>query len=152
MTARPSDSVTMPRQDDLGLMRIANGDRAVDQLPAQWRDLRHRARRKRGRIMINQVLASPIAGGLARLCLRLGGREPTILPLVGPEAPRQHRGRRGRLSGKAKHPASAIGSICGCIRRKNLAVARRSRQSRDKSLNCDAVLVQDLGLGERASS
>ena len=32
------------------------------------------------RIMINQTLASPIANGMARLYLRMGGQGPTILP------------------------------------------------------------------------
>ncbi len=36
--------------------------------------------------MINQTLALPIANGMARLYLRMGGPEPAILPVIGPEA------------------------------------------------------------------
>jgi 1,2-beta-oligoglucan phosphorylase len=38
------------------------------------------------RIMISQLLASPIAGGMGRLCLRTSDPEPLILPLIGPES------------------------------------------------------------------
>jgi hypothetical protein len=38
------------------------------------------------RIMLNQALASPVAGGMARLCLRIGGESPAIAPIAGAEA------------------------------------------------------------------
>src|SRR5208282_6216478 len=38
------------------------------------------------RVMINQVLGSPIGGGMGRLFLRVGGGRPTVLPVAGPEA------------------------------------------------------------------
>src|SRR5271166_3054556 len=39
------------------------------------------------RIMINQVLGSPIAGGMGRLYLRTSDRESMIVPVIGLEAP-----------------------------------------------------------------
>ena len=150
MKARPSDSVIMPRQDDLGLLRIANTTGLSIRFLPNGAIFAIEHARKRNRIMINQVLASPIAGGLARLCLRLGGREPTILPLVGPEA-------HGSI-GIAADRFVWEGETAGVRHRvdlrlhprKNLWLWRvQATNARGEPLNCDAVLVQDLGLGDQ---
>jgi len=59
-----SDARTLPRDGDLGLVRIANGSGlSVSVLPngclfaIEYGD-------ESGRVMINQVLGSPIAGGI----------------------------------------------------------------------------------------
>ena len=66
--------LTTPRRDELGLLRIANGSGlSVSVLPSgAIFAIEHSAANRR--IMINQTLASPIANGMGRLYLRLGGR------------------------------------------------------------------------------
>src|ERR1700733_5396199 len=77
--------LTTPRRDDLGLTRIANGGGLlISLLPSGAIFAMEHADGNR-RIMINQTLASPIASGMARLYLRLGGTAPAILPVIGPE-------------------------------------------------------------------
>ena len=107
------------------------------------------ARRGR-RIMINQVLASPVSAGMGRLYLRAGGRDPANLSIVGPEAncgvgvaddqfvwEGETSGVRHRVS-LWLHP------------RKNLWLWRvEAKNVRAELLNCDSVFIQDLGLGEQ---
>src|SRR5208337_3218610 len=79
--------LTTPREGDLGLARIANRTGlSISLLPngAIFAIEHTQGTRK---IMINQVLGSPIAGGMGRLCLRIGGPEPMVLSLAGPDAP-----------------------------------------------------------------
>ena len=66
--------------------------------------------------MINQTLASPIANGMARLYLRVGGPQPKILPVIGPEAGSASALPTIGTCGRGSRAASAIGSPCGCIR------------------------------------
>src|SRR3984885_5902243 len=78
--------LTTPHRDDLGLLRIANGSGlsvSVQPTGAIFAIEHTEANR---RIVVNQTLALPIGNGMARLYLRLGGRQPTILPVMGPEA------------------------------------------------------------------
>src|SRR5271157_5881997 len=142
--------LTTPREGDLGLARIANRTRlSISLLPngAIFAIERTQGARK---IMINQVLGSPIAGGMGRLYLRTGGPEPMTLPVIGPEAPcrvaaADHRfvwrGEQRGLSHQVclwLHPDSDVWFW-------RLDVVNR----RDRELPCDAVFIQDLGLGER---
>ena len=86
MSHSPSDILVTPRQDDLGLMRIVNGSGlSISLLPSGAIFAIEHAEAGRT-IMINQTLALPIANGMGRLYLRVGGPEPTILPVIGPEA------------------------------------------------------------------
>jgi len=78
--------LTTPRRDDLGLTRIANGaGLSISLLPSGAIFAIEHSEAAR-RIMINQTLASPIANGMARLYLRVGGPQPAILSVAGPEA------------------------------------------------------------------
>ena len=86
MSGPPTAVLTTPHVDELGLEQIANRERSVDQPAAERRDLLARAREGGRRILINQVFASPIAGGMGRLLVRIGGAEPAILACVGAEA------------------------------------------------------------------
>ena len=52
--------------------------------------------------MINQVLGSPIGGGIGRILLRLGGAEPRIVEVAGPGARWSSARARIALSGKAR--------------------------------------------------
>jgi 1,2-beta-oligoglucan phosphorylase len=78
--------LTTPRRDDLGLLRIANGSGlSISVLPTGAIFAIEHTQANR-RIVINQTLALPIADGMARLYLRLGGPQPAIIPVIGPEA------------------------------------------------------------------
>ena len=80
-------SFTTPREDDLRLTRIANRTGLSISLLPNGAIFAIEHARDQQRIMINQVLGSPIAGGMGRLYLRTGGPEPMMLPVIGPEAP-----------------------------------------------------------------
>ena len=102
--ARNVDRVcTAPRDDDLDLRLIANAaGLAVTVLPnGSLFAIEHQ--HERSRIMLNQVLGSPLDGGIGRLYLRIGGPEPRIVR-IGP-------GGRGRFglggSGPSARPAIA---------------------------------------------
>src|SRR5262245_33533708 len=151
MSDAPTEILTTPRQDDLGLIRIVNKvGLSISLLPngAVFAMEHTDGSRK---IMINQVLGSPIAGGMGRLLLRIGGTAPTILPVIGPEAP----GRVGSAEDRFVWEGEALGvhhkvtlwihADCNFWLWRVEAV-----NLRDTELPCDAVLMQDLGLGERA--
>jgi hypothetical protein len=75
-----------PRRDELGLTRIVNSAGvSISLLPSGAIFAIEHTEGSR-RIMINQSLASPIASGMGRLYLRLGGTAPTIVPVIGSEA------------------------------------------------------------------
>ncbi|HYC25801.1 MAG TPA: cellobiose phosphorylase, partial [Roseiarcus sp.] len=144
----PARFVT-PRQDDLGLRRIANQTGlSISLLPGGAIFAIEHARDDR-RVMINQVLGSPVGGGMGRLLLRIGGAAPTIAPVIGAEV----RGRVGAAEDRfawegeragARHRASLWLHPLSNLWLWRLEVHNRSR----KDLPCDAVLVQDLGLGD----
>lgn len=149
MTDSPIESLTTPRPEDLGLVRLANQTGlSISLLPnGEIFTIEHTQDRRR--IMINQTLASPIAGGMGRLCLRTGGAEPMILPIIGAEAhcrvgavddrfvwDGETHGVRHRVS-LWLHPG------------KNLWLWRvEIVNGRAAPLSCDAIFIQDLGLGD----
>ena len=150
MGETPTDVLLTPRFEDLSLTRIANkGGLAFTFFPSGAVFAIEHEKSGR-RILINQVLASPIADGMARLYLRVGGPAPAALPLIGSEA-------KVRV-GSANRRFVWDGESDGLAHRVTLwlhpdrdvwlwrvEVANRS----DNELPCDAVLIQDLGLGDR---
>ncbi len=150
MSHLPTEILTTPRQDDLGLMRIVNGaGLSISFLPSgAIFAIEHTVAGRR--IMINQSLASPIASGMGRLFLRAGGPEPTILPVIGPE-------KRLRV-GASDDRFVWEGEQSGVRHQVTLWLHPRSNvwlwrvdvvNRRDSELFCDAVFIQDFGLGER---
>ena len=142
--------LTTPRRDELGLLRIANGaGLSVSVLPSGAIFAIEHTRANR-RIMINQTLASPIANGMGRLYLRTGGPEPAILPAIGPEA-------RLRV-GAADDRYVWEGEEAGVRHRVTLWLHPRLNawfwrvevvNNREAEVSCDAVFIQDLGLGDQ---
>jgi 1,2-beta-oligoglucan phosphorylase len=144
------EMLTTPRRDNLDLLTVANsGGISISLLPSGAIFAIEHIEPKR-RIMINQVFASPIAAGMGRLYLRTGGPKPAILPAIGPEA-RLHAGAlndrfvwEGEESGVGHrvtlwlHPRLSAWFW-------RLEVVNR----RDRELSCDAVFIQDLGLGDQ---
>ncbi len=139
-----------PRRGDLGLTSIANGAGfSISLLPTGAIFAMEHAERDR-RIMVNQTLASPVANGMARLFLRIGGAEPSVSPIMGAEAGLKigvgedraiWEGERHGVGHKVTlwlHPKSNVWLW-------RVEIANRS----DRVLPCDAVLIQDLGLGDQ---
>jgi 1,2-beta-oligoglucan phosphorylase len=138
-----------PRQGDLGLRRIASqSGLSITLLPNGAIFAIEHAQENR-RVMINQVLGSPIGGAMGRLFLRVGGARPTILPVAGPEA--------SSRVGAADDRFVWEGAWRGLEHRVELWLHPRSRfwlwrvevhnLSKGK-LPCDVVFIQDLGLGD----
>ena len=141
---------TTPRDGDLGLRTISNTTGlSASVLPnGALFALEHQS--ERGRIMLNQVLGSPIHGGIGRLCLRMGGDAPRIIEIVGPEA----RFRFGADTDRFVWD----GESEGIHHRVTLWLAPEANvwlwhvevhQQISPEIACDILLVQDLGLGER---
>jgi cellobiose phosphorylase len=142
--------LTTPRRDDLGLLRIANGaGLSISFLPTGAIFAIEHTQANR-RIMINQTLALPIANGMGRLYLRVGGPRLMILPMMGPEAGL----RVGALDDRYlwEGEANGVGHRVTLWLHPRLnawfwrvEVVNRS----DGELSCDAVLIEDLGLGDQ---
>src|SRR5262249_8850935 len=138
-----------PGDDDLGLRLVASvTGLAVTLLPnGSLFAIEHR--HERGRVMLNQVLGSPIDGGIARLYLRIGGTTPRIVR-IGPGG----RGRFGTAGDRVVWEGESFGlqhrvTLWLHPRRTvwlwHLELANRNAAE----LACDAILLHDLGLGGR---
>src|SRR4051812_36321905 len=103
--------------------------------------------------MINQVLASPVEGGIANLYLRRLSRDGiTAFPLIGPSS-----GSRFRVSAReARWEGSAAGIDSVCTLRVGearpvwfwtIGLTNASR----RRVSLDAILAQDLGIAEEAA-
>ena len=142
--------LTTPHRDDLALLRIANGSGlSVSVLPTGAIFAIEHTEDNR-RIVVNQTLALPIGNGMARLYLRVGGPRPTILPVMGPETP-LHVGAsddryvwEGEQSGVGHRVTLWLHPRLNAWFWRVEIVNRRAEQ-----FPCDAVLIQDLGLGDQ---
>ncbi|MBV8797497.1 MAG: cellobiose phosphorylase, partial [Hyphomicrobiales bacterium] len=142
--------LTTPRRDDLKLLRIANGSGlSISFLPTGAIFAIEHTEANR-RIVINQTLALPIGNGMARLYLRIGGERPINLAVMGPETPLR--------VGSSDDRYLWEGAESGVGHRVTLWLHPRLNawfwrvevvNRRDEELHCDAVLIQDLGLGDQ---
>ncbi|HEY5277347.1 MAG TPA: cellobiose phosphorylase [Coriobacteriia bacterium] len=108
---------------------------------------------RHGDILINQVLGSPIEGGLGNVYLRRRTREGiSSFPLLGPAAPSSFRASR--------HGAAWEGSVHGLDYSCALRLASRQptwfwtlrlANATGRRLSLDAVLAQDLGIANEAA-
>ena len=150
MSHSPSEILVTPRRDNLDATRIVNGaGLSISLLPSGAIFAIEHSEASR-RVMINQSLALPIASGMGRVYLRAGGPEPTILPIIGPWA----RLRVGALDDRFvwEGEQSGVGHhvTLWLHPRLNVWLWRvEVVNRRDSELPCDAVLIQDLGLGEQ---
>jgi 1,2-beta-oligoglucan phosphorylase len=142
--------LTTPRRDELDLTRIANGSGLSVSVHPTGAIFAIEHTQSNGRIVINQTLALPIANGMARLYLRVGGHQPTTLSLMGPEA--------GLRVGASDDRYVWEGEGSDVSHRVTLWLHMRLNawfwrvevvNRRDEALPCDAVLIQDLGLGDQ---
>src|SRR5437868_15261726 len=85
MTSDATASFTLPRDGDLQLRDVKNkAGLSASVLPnGALFAIEHQG--ERGRILLNQILGSPVHGGIARLYLRLGGESLRNVEIVGPE-------------------------------------------------------------------
>ena len=89
--------------------------------------------------MINQVLGSPLAGGIARLLLRARAPQAFVAQAVGPARRAVSAPRPIASSGRAKTEASATAPRFGCTRERCLALASsRLANARDADARRDS--------------
>ncbi len=140
---------TTPRESDVGLRRIANGSGlSAAVLPnGTIFGVEHADGDKR--IQVNQVLGSPLQGGIGRMLLRIGGARPRNVELVGPTA-------GGEVGVGDDRIVWSGGATAGIRTRVTLWLAPadnvwlwRVAVTSETALPCDVLLVQDIGLGER---
>ncbi len=140
-----------PREQDLGLRRLSNNaGLGVSILPnGSVFAIEHRS--DDSAILINQVLASPVDGGIGQILLRTGATAPTNIEAVG-------RGAAVRI-GVADDRVTWEGLTRGIRHRVTLRLLAdrtawlwhiEARNAGEVAVPIDALLVQDLGLGIRA--
>ncbi|MBW8728677.1 MAG: hypothetical protein JF625_26465, partial [Inquilinus limosus] len=140
----------LPRDADLGLRRIANRTGLAAALLPNGTifALSHRADEKSDPVLVNQVLGSPISGGIGRLLLRLGGGH--VVEAVGPAA-------RLRV-GVGPDRFVWAGETDGLAHRATLWLAPEANlwlwrveveNTGAAAAEVSAVLLQDIGLGSR---
>ena len=142
--------LTTPRRDELDLTRIANdAGLSISVLPSGAIFAIEHTQANR-RIMINQTLALPIADGMGRLYLRVGGPQPTILPVVGPENGLRVGASDDRFVWEGERSSIGHRVTLWLHPRLNTWFWRvEVVNGRDEELACDAVFIQDLGLGDQ---
>jgi 1,2-beta-oligoglucan phosphorylase len=143
-------SWTTPRDRDLDLHRIENhAGLAISVLPNGCIfAIEHQ--RPDGATLINQLLGSPVDGGIGRMYLRVDGEAPLPLQAPGPSA----NARFGFAGDRFVWEAETRGIRCRLtlslypqnpawlwqLEAMNIGAAARS---------LDAILIQDIGLGDR---
>jgi cellobiose phosphorylase len=142
---------TTPREGDLGLATIESpAGLLVSVLPNGCLfAIEHRGGHPT--IVVNQIYGSPIDGGIARLVLRIGGPEPMAFEIVGPNAEARFGTASDRMvwEGEAQ---SVRHRVTLALQPRDAAwmwtVEVENSSSRTQAI--DAILVQDIGLGERS--
>jgi 1,2-beta-oligoglucan phosphorylase len=139
-----------PRENDLGLRRIANpSGLALSVLPNGCVfAIEHQ--HERGRTLLNQVQGSPLDGGIARLYLRVRAPDPAIAEAVGPSAQVSLGAAADRFTwagatGSVRHHVSLWLHPQHRLWLWRVEVANTGTGP----VSCDAILVQDVGLGDR---
>lgn len=150
MTADAKRQFTTPREGDLGLRQIANPvGLSASVLPnGTLFALEHQ--NDRGRIMVNQVPGSALAGGIGRLCLRTGGDEARVIEMVGPSAKVRFGAEKDRLLWESEteglsHRVTLWLAPDSAVWLWHIEIVNKGRAA----LPCDVVLIQDVGLGDR---
>ncbi|MGO4566836.1 cellobiose phosphorylase [Rhizobium sp. 2YAF20] len=150
MSSEPKRSFQTPHRENLGLLSIANeAGLSASALPnGTLFAIEHTD--PQGTAMINQVLGSPLYGGIGRLYIRIGGQRPAVAEIVGPRAAVRF-GQNGAAfswSGETQgvghsvqlelHPTEAIWLWTVTLENRTADV-----------VPADLVLLQDIGLGDR---
>ena len=101
-------------------------------------------------ILVNQVLASPVEGGIARIFLRIGGAKPSIAELVGPRADVRLGVAEDRVVwegeiGRVRHRTTLTLQRDDTAWSWHVHVANMS----DTPVPLEAIFVQDIGIAAR---
>jgi 1,2-beta-oligoglucan phosphorylase len=140
----------MPRDRDLGRHTIENRAGLAFSVLPNGCVFAIEHRRENATIMINQLLGSPVDGGAGRIYPRIGGMTPVTIEAAGP-------GANVRL-GAAKDRFVWEGEACGLRHRVTLLLQPDSAawlwridvtNTGETTRPVDAILIQDLGLGDR---
>ena len=146
----PSRTFALPRENDLDLRRITSrAGLSISALPNGCIfAIEHR--HERGRTMINQVLGSPLDGGIARLYLRARAPEAFIRQAVGPGAQVRFGAASDRFIWQGEASGLRHRAVLWLHPQRPVWLWRLEvANTREVDVRCDAVLVQDVGLGAR---
>ncbi|ODT13875.1 MAG: cellobiose phosphorylase, partial [Kaistia sp. SCN 65-12] len=104
-----------------------------------------------GAILINQILGSPISGGIGRIWLRAGGEQPFVAEIVGPGARVDFAAGRSafRWSGTTNGIAHEVTLRLAADAPRWFWRIELNQPESAAPIPCDIVLAQDLGLGGR---
>ncbi|MCX5578776.1 GH36-type glycosyl hydrolase domain-containing protein [Kaistia terrae] len=151
MSDTTSREFLTPRDGALGLKTITNpSGLSISALPnGALFAISHRDGGG-SQVMINQVLGSPIEGGIGRIWLRIGGKDAHIVQLVGPRARVEFATDEAQFcwQGETRGIAHTV------TLQLDPAATRWFWQieitnNGDTAIPCDVLLAQDLGLGGR---
>jgi hypothetical protein len=149
--ARPATRiVTTPREGDLGLRRITNrAGMSISVLPNGCIfAIEHQ--RERDRTMVNQVLGSPLQGGIARLYFRAHAPDRLVAQAVGPGAKVGFGSIDDRFAWQGETAGVGHRAVLWLHPTHNVWLWRLELvNAREVETTCDAILVQDVGLGGR---
>ncbi len=107
---------------------------------------------ERGNILINQILASPLAGGIQRIYLRIFDKATVLsTEIVGPGAMSEFWAAADRFLWTGSWRGLSYSCRCWLPNNADAWMFQVKIENRTgKTVNCDAVLVQDIGLATRA--
>ncbi|GLS17182.1 hypothetical protein GCM10007874_01970 [Labrys miyagiensis] len=139
---------SIPRDADLKLASIANAAGLTVSFAANGTVFAIEHRDAKAPVTINQVLGSPIHGGIGRIYLRAGGRKPFVAELVGPEAKADF-AANGSSAGWTGQAGGIDFRVTLCLHPSEPAWFWDVTLSGHGDTPCDIVFVQDIGLGPR---
>ena len=145
--SKPPRIFRTPREAGLGLLRIKNASGLeISALPNGCLfAIEHDD--GRGRVMLNQALGSPLGGSIARILLRT---EAWTAEAVGPSAAVRFGAGQDRFVWAGETGGLHTRVTLWLHPTQNIWAWRlEARNAGAAAVSCDAVFVQDLGLGER---
>ena len=141
------DDIQLAKESDFGLRRLSNAGGlnigvladgclfAID----------------RGEILINQILGSPVAGGIHRIDLRVHrDREIRCIPIVGPAADTAFMLTDNQLCWNGEDRELKFRCVLAIHPTSDAWFYRVEIQNKtNQPLTCDAIMLQDVGLATR---
>ena len=140
--------LSTPRADDLGLRRLRNRcGFQISLLPnGAIFSLEHVE--EGHRVMVNRCFGSPIAGSMGRLYVRCGGPGSPVVPVAGALSHCFTAATAQHFLWQAEHNGVAHQATLRLHPDRHIWLWRVAvRNDTGDTLACDAVLIQDLGLG-----
>lgn len=136
-----------PRENELGLQRIKNASGLEIAVLPNGCLFAIEHDDGRGRVMVNQAVGSPLGGSIARILLRT---KTWTVEAVGPQAAALFGAGADRFVWEGEKEGLRHRATLWVHPKQNLWTWRLDLSNRgEEKIACDAILVQDLGLGER---